>query len=218
MTSEEALSLSEIPHTKNNFIIKRLSLYNLLRNKYITYSEEELTAMNDTRKDEILELDEINKKLKQELTSIVEKLNSSITSNAEILFKEKEQDNTKIENLNKIYYLRKHDRALSLKYNKTFKQQYKALNSRLNELGSSEDLAKKILEQKNNLQKMKAENNLSSRSKTIESNLMKFRNRIINIDGKKNTSKMKKNSNINFHKEGNRTIKIEIVLFFYYIK
>jgi hypothetical protein len=158
MTSEEALSLSEIPHTKNNFIIKRLSLYNLLRNKYITYSEEELTAMNDTRKDEILELDEINKKLKQELTSIVEKLNSSITSNAEILFKEKEQDNTKIENLNKIYYLRKHDRALSLKYNKTFKQQYKALNSRLNELGSSEDLAKKILEQKNNLQKMKAEN------------------------------------------------------------
>ena len=54
--------------------------------------------------------------------------------------------------------------------------------------------------------KMVTENNLSSRSKTIESNLMKFRNRIINIDGKKNTSKMKKNSNINFHKEGNRTM------------
>ena len=54
--------------------------------------------------------------------------------------------------------------------------------------------------------KMVTENNLNSRSRTIESNLLKFRNREINIDGKKNTSKMIKKPNINTHKHGNKTL------------
>lgn len=96
--------------------------------------------------------------MKQELTKIVEKLNSLIKNNSELLFQDEENDSTKIINLEKIYYLRKHDHSLSIKYNKTFKQQYNALKIRDKELGTSEDLAQKILEQKNNLQKLKNEN------------------------------------------------------------
>ena len=158
MSSEEALSLSEMPQVNNKYVVRRKSLDNLLKNKYITYTEEELTSMNDKTKDEILKLDETNKKLKQELTKIVEKLNSLIKNNSELLFKDEENDSTKIINLEKIYYLRKHDHSLSIKYNKTFKQQYNALKMRDKELGTSEDLAQKILEQKNNLQKLKNEN------------------------------------------------------------
>ena len=158
MSSEEALSLSELPQVKINYVIRRLSLYNLLRNKYITNTEEELTTMNNNRKDEIMNLDEKNKKLKKELTSLVEKLNSLITTNSEILFQEKENDTAKIENLEKIYYLRKHDHTLSIQHNKTFKQQYNALNIKFKELGTSEELANKILEQKKALQNLKTEN------------------------------------------------------------
>jgi hypothetical protein len=139
-------------------VVRRKSLDNLLKNKYITYTEEELTSMNNKTKDEILKLDETSKKLKQELTKIVEKLNSLIKNNSELLFQDEENDSTKIINLEKIYYLRKHDHSLSIKYNKTFKQQYNALKIRDKELGTSEDLAQKILEQKNNLQKLKNEN------------------------------------------------------------
>ena len=153
MSSEEALSLSEMPQVNNKYVVRRKSLDNLLKNKYITYTEEELTSMNDKTKDEILKLDETNKKLKQELTKIVEKLNSLIKNNSELLFQDEENDSSKIINLEKIYYLRKHDHSLSIKYNKTFKQQYNALKIRDKELGTSEDLAQKILEQKNNLQK-----------------------------------------------------------------
>jgi hypothetical protein len=158
MSSEEALSLSEMPQVNNKYVVRRKSLDNLLKNKYITYTEEELTSMNNKTKDEILKLDETNKKLKQELTKIVEKLNSLIKNNSELLFQDEENDTTKIINLEKIYYLRKHDHSLSIKYNKTFKQQYNALKIRDKELGTSEDLAQKILEQKNNLQKLKNEN------------------------------------------------------------
>ena len=158
MSSEEALSLSEMPQVNNKYVVRRKSLDNLLKNKYITYTEEELTSMNNKTKDEILKLDETSKKLKQELTKIVEKLNSLIKNNSELLFQDEENDSTKIINLEKIYYLRKHDHSLSIKYNKTFKQQYNALKIRDKELGTSEDLAQKILEQKNNLQKLKNEN------------------------------------------------------------
>jgi len=158
MSSEEALSLSEMPQINNKFIIRRKSLDNLLKNKYITYTEEELTSMNNQKKDEILQLNEKNKKLKEELTKLVEKLNSLITSNSEILFKDENNNTIKIENLEKIYYLRKHDHSLSIKYNKTFKQQYNALKIKNKELGTSEDWAQKIIEQKNNLQKIKNEN------------------------------------------------------------
>ena len=98
MSSEEALSLSEMPQINNKFIIRRKSLDNLLKNKYITYTEEELTSMNNQKKDEILQLNEKNKKLKEELTKLVEKLNSLITSNSEILFKDENNNTIKIEN------------------------------------------------------------------------------------------------------------------------
>ena len=158
MSSEEPLSLSETSQGKYHQIIRRKSLDNLLKNKYITYSEEELTTMNNQRKDEVLQLNETNQKLKQDLTKIVEKLNKLITSNSEILFKEQDNNSVKIENLEKIYYLRKHDHSLSIKYNKTFKQQYQALLNKNNELGTSDDLSQKILEEKNNLQKIRNEN------------------------------------------------------------
>ena len=158
MTSEEALSLSEMSRANNKFIIRKKSLDNLLKSKYITYSEKELTSMNDKIKDEILQLDEENKKLKQDLTKLVEKLNTLIKSNSEILFREQDGNSVKMENLEKIYYLRKHDHTLSIKYNKTFKQKYNTLKIRNKELGSSEDLAQRILEKKTNLKKMKTEN------------------------------------------------------------
>ena len=158
MSSEDALSLSEMPQINNKIVIRRKSLDNLLKNKYITYTEEELTLINNQKKQEISQLQEKNQKLKQDLTKLVEKLNSLIRGNSDILFSEENNNTTKIENLEKIYYLRKHDHSLSIKYNKTFKQQYNALKIRNKELGTSEDLAQKILEQKNNLQKMKNEN------------------------------------------------------------
>ena len=158
MTSEEALSLSEMSQGNNKFIIRKKSLDNLLKNKYITYSEEELTTMNDKIKDEILQLDEENKKLKQGLTKLVEKLNTLIKSNSEILFREQDSNSIKMENLEKIYYLRKHDHSLSIKYNKTFKQKYNTLKIKNKELGSSEDLAQRIVEKKTNLKKMANEN------------------------------------------------------------
>ena len=158
MTSEEALSLSEMSQGNNKFIIRKKSLDNLLKNKYITYSEEELTTMNDKIRDEILQLDEENKKLKQGLTKLVEKLNTLIKSNSEILFREQDGNSTKMENLEKIYYLRKHDHSLSIKYNKTFKQKYNTLKIKNKELGSSEDLAQRIVEKKTNLKKMANEN------------------------------------------------------------
>ena len=155
---DEALSLSEMPAVKNKIIKRKLSYDKLLKNKYINYTEDELIQMNDTRKDEILEIDEKNKKLKEELTKTIEKLNSLITSNSEILFVDHKKNMTEIENLEKIFYLRKHDHSLSMKYNTTFKQQYNALKLKSKNLADEEKLSQKLLNDKNNLEKLKTEN------------------------------------------------------------
>ena len=108
MSSEEALRISEMPQVNNRFITRRKSLDNLLKNKYITYTEEELTLLNNQKKDEIIKLDETNRKLKEELSNLVEKLNKLIRSNSEVLFQEQEKDLEKIVNLEKIYYFIKY--------------------------------------------------------------------------------------------------------------
>ena len=155
---DEGLSLSEMPAVKNKIIRRKLSFDKLLKNKYINYSEEELIRMNDSRKDDILDLDEKNKKLKEELTKVIEKLNILITSNSEILFQDQQKNLTEIEKLEKIFYLRKHDHTLSLKYNTTFKQQYTALKAKSKNLGDQEKIALKIMNDKNILEKLKNEN------------------------------------------------------------
>ena len=155
---DEALSLSELPAVKNKIIKRKLSYDKLLKNKYINYTEDELIKINDTRKDEILEIDEKNKKLKEELTKTIEKLNLLITSNSDILFIDQKKNMTEIENLEKIYYLRKHDHNLSMKYNTTFKQQYKALKIKSRNIGDEEKLSQKLMNDKNNLEKLKNEN------------------------------------------------------------
>lgn len=155
---DEALSLSEMPAVKNKIIKRKLSFDKLLKNKYINYTEEELIQMNDTRKDEILEIDEKNKKLKDELTKTIEKLNLLITSNSDILFQEQKKNMTEIENLEKIYYLRKHDHTLSIKYNTTFKQQYNALKIRAKNLGDENQISERIINDRNILEKLKNEN------------------------------------------------------------
>ena len=155
---DEALSLSEMPGAKSKIIKRKLSFDKLLKNKYINYTEEELIQINDSRKDEILELDESNKKLKEELAKTVEQLNSLITSNSEILFQDQKKNMTEIENLEKIFYLRKHDHTLSLKYNTTFKKQYKALQIRAKNIGDQDTIAQKIMNDKNLLERLKNEN------------------------------------------------------------
>ncbi len=154
---EEALSLSEMPGEKNKVVKRKLSLDKLLKNKYINYTEEELVQLNDQRKDEIIEIDENNKKLKEELTKTIEKLNLLITSNSDILFQEQKKNMTEIENLEKIFYLRKHDHTLSLKYNTTYKQQYNALKIRAKNI-DEEQISKKLINDKNMLEKLKNEN------------------------------------------------------------
>ena len=155
---DEALSLSEMPAIKNKIIKRKVSFDKLLKNKYINYTEEELVQMNDSRKDEILEIDEKNKKLKEELTKTIEKLNVLITTNSEILFQDQKKNMTEIENLEKIFYLRKHDHTLSIKCNTTFKQQYNALKIRAKNLGDEEQISQKILNDKNILEKLRNEN------------------------------------------------------------
>lgn len=155
---EEPLSLSDTPQMKNKVIKRKVSYDNLLKNKYINYPEEELVKMNEKRKDEILEIDEKNKKLKEELTKSIEKLNELITSNSDILFTDQKKNMTEIENLEKIFYLRKHDHTLSIKYNTTFKQQFNALKIRAKNLGDEEQISQKIINDKNNLEKLKSEN------------------------------------------------------------
>ena len=155
---DEALSLSEMPGVKFKIIKRKLSFDKLLKNKYINYTEEELIQINDSRKDEILELDESNKKLKEELTKTIEKLNSLITSNSEILFQDQKKNITEIENLEKIFYLRKHDHTLSLKYNITFKKQYKALQLKAKNIGDQETITLKIMNDKNTLERLRNEN------------------------------------------------------------
>ena len=154
---EEALSLSEMSY-KNKIVKRKLSLDKLLKNKYINYTEEELVKMNETRKDEIIQFDEKNKKLKEELTKTIEKLNELITSHSDILFTDQQKNMTEIENLEKIFYLRKHDHTLSMKYNTTFKQQYNALKIRAKNLGDEEKISQKIINDKNNLEKLRNEN------------------------------------------------------------
>ena len=155
---DEALSLSEMPGAKGKIKKRRLSFDKLLKNKYINYTEEELVQINDNRKDEILEMDEKNKKAKEELTKAIEKLNALITSNSEILFQDQKKNMTEIENLEKIFYLRKHDHTLSLKYNTTFKKQYNALKIKAKNMGDEEKISQKILNDRNNLEKLKNEN------------------------------------------------------------
>ena len=156
MNSEEA-SLSLKNQENKKYILRRKSLDELLKNKFITYTEEKLAEISNQKKEEILQLADTNKKLKQQLTQIVAEINELIKNNP-VLFENTKYNPEKIVELEKIYYLRKHDHSLSIKYNKTFKQQYNALKIRDKELGTSEDLAQKILEQKNNLQKLKNEN------------------------------------------------------------
>ena len=165
---DEALSLSEMPGAKGKIKKRRLSFDKLLKNKYINYTEEELVQINDNRKDEILEMDEKNKKAKEELTKAIEKLNALITSNSEILFQDQKKNMTEIENLEKIFCLRKHDHTLSLKYNTTFKKQYNALKIKAKNMGDEEKISQKILNDRNNLEKLKNENfDLNNRSKNM---------------------------------------------------
>jgi hypothetical protein len=88
---EEALSLSEMPAIQNKMVKRKISFDKLLKNKYINYTEDELSQLVDKRKEEILELDNNNKKLKEKLTKNIEQLNSLITSNSEILFRDQKK-------------------------------------------------------------------------------------------------------------------------------
>ena len=176
MTNEDqALSLSEIPAVKNKIIKRKLSFEKLYQNKYINYTEDELSKLNEKRKNEIIELDDSNKKLKEKLTKTIEELNSLITSNSEILFQEQNKNTTPIENLEKIYYLRKQDHTLSLKYNATYKQQYKALIIRAKNI-DGEKISTKIMNDKDMLEKIKNENSeLNKRIKELEFSNIKQR-------------------------------------------
>ena len=155
MTSEE-LSASEQPQYKK-YIFRRKSLDELLKNKYITKTEAELEEISNQKKDEILNLANTNQNLKQQLTKIVEEINKLLQSNPE-LFESTNYNQENMADLEKKYYLRKHDHSLSRKYNQTFKQQYNALVLKNKRLGSSQDLAQKILEQKDNIQILRNEN------------------------------------------------------------
>ena len=156
MTSEEA-SLSEKNPENKKYILRRKSLDELLKNKYITYTEEKLSEISNQKKEEILQLADTNKKLKQQLTQIVAEINELIKNNP-VLFENTKYNPEKIVELEKIYYLRKHDHSLSRKYNKTFKQQYNNLVLRNKKLGTSQDLAQKIFEQKDNIKALKNQN------------------------------------------------------------
>ena len=156
MTSEEASSSEKKPEYKK-YILRRKSLDELLKNKYITYTEEQLTQISNQKKEEILQFADINKQLKQQLTKIVEEINEIIKNNP-VLFESTKYNKEKAVELEKIYYLRKHDHSLSRKYNKTFKQQYNNLVVKNKNLGTSKDLAQKIVEQKDNIKIIKNQN------------------------------------------------------------
>ena len=156
MTSEEA-SLSEKNPENKKYILRRKSLDELLKNKYITYTEEKLADISNQKKEEILQLADTNKKLKQQLTQIVAEINELIKNNP-VLFENTKYNPEKIAELEKIYYLRKHDHSLSTKYNKTFKQQYNNLILRNKKLRTSEDLAQKIFDQKDNIKILRNQN------------------------------------------------------------
>ncbi len=180
---DEALSLSEMPGAKGKIKKRRLSFDKLLKNKYINYTEEELVQINDNRKDEILEMDEKNKKAKEELTKAIEKLNALITSNSEILFQDQKKNMTEIENLEKIFYLRKHDHTLSLKYNTTFKKQYNALKIKAKNMGDEEKISQKILNDRNNLEKLKNENfDLNKQIQKYELSTVKQKKQLENLN------------------------------------
>ena len=156
MTSEEASSSEKKPEYKK-YILRRKSLDELLKNKYITYTEEQLTQISNQKKEEILQIADTNKQLKQQLTKIVEEINEIIKKNP-VLFESTKYNKEKVVELEKIYYLRKHDHSLSRKYNKTFKQQYNNLVLKNKNLGTSKDLAQKIVEQKDNIKIIKNQN------------------------------------------------------------
>lgn len=156
MNSEEA-SLSLKNQENKKYILRRKSLDELLKNKFITYTEEKLAEISNQKKEEILQLADTNKKLKQQLTQIVAEINELIKNNP-VLFENTKYNPEKIVELEKIYYLRKHDHSLSRKYNKTFKQQYNNLVLRNKKLGTSEDLAQKIFEQKDNIKILRNQN------------------------------------------------------------
>ena len=156
MTSEEASLSLKNPENKK-YILRRKSLDELLKNKFITYTEEKLAEISNQKKEEILQLADTNKKLKQQLTQIVAEINELIKNNP-VLFENTKYNPEKIVELEKIYYLRKHDHSLSRKYNKTFKQQYNNLVLRNKKLGTSEDLAQKIFEQKDNIKILRNQN------------------------------------------------------------
>ena len=154
---ENAYSLSDLPATKNKVIKRKKSLDKLLKNKYIYYSEEELKSMNNTVKEKILNLDSKTRTLKSQLTKEVEKLNGLITTNSDLLFDGNKNNSEEIKNLEKYYYLRKHDHTTSMKLNSFFKQQYNALKIKTKNYNAKK-LSQKLVDDKTNFEKLKIEN------------------------------------------------------------
>ena len=154
---ENAYSLSELPVSKNKIIKRKKSLDNLLKNKYIYYSEEELKSMNNTVKEKLINLDSKTQTLKSELTKEVEKLNSLITANSDVLFDGNQNNAEELKNLEKYYYLRKHDNTTSMKLNSFFKQQYNALKIKTKNYNAKK-LSQKLVDDKTNFEKLKIEN------------------------------------------------------------
>ena len=154
---ENAYSLSDLPATKNKVIKRKKSLDKLLKNKYIYYSEEELKSMNNTVKEKILNLDSKTRTLKSQLTKEVEKLNGLITTNSDLLFDGNKNNSEEIKNLEKYYYLRKHDHTTSMKLNSFFKQQYNALKQKSKNYNAKK-LSQKLVDEKTNFEKLKIEN------------------------------------------------------------
>jgi hypothetical protein len=108
MTSEE-VSANEQPQYKK-YIFRRKSLDDLLKNKYITKTETELEEISKQKQDEILNLANTNQNLKQQLTKIVEEINILLQNNPE-LFENTNYNQENMVDLEKKYFLRKHDHS-----------------------------------------------------------------------------------------------------------
>ena len=158
MSGGEALTISEMPQVKNKIIKQKASYSKILKSKYINYTEDELTKMNNEKKNLIMELESKNSKLKEELAKTIEKLNVLMKNHSDILIKDENDFLKKIEELEEIYFLRKHDHTLSAKYNSTFKQKYNALKEKAKRLKDEEKISQKILKDKSLYENLKNEN------------------------------------------------------------
>ena len=76
----------------------------------------------------------------------------------DLLIKDENDFLKKIEELEEIYFLRKHDHTLSAKYNSTFKQKYNALKEKAKRLKDEEKISQKILKDKSLYENLKNEN------------------------------------------------------------